>query len=120
MRVPARLLSTSTAAALALTLSAGVASAQTTTECVVDGAGSAVGEPAECPDDFQPDVLGEVETNPEDDPQPAPVPVTAPETLTATGVDSDVLALGALGAIALGGGAVWASRRRKAEPTEVA
>lgn len=135
-----RLLVGGAAAALALALpGAGVAGAQTTGDtttgdeaCVEDaeGQGSAAGLPAECPDDFEPEVLGEVEVRPDEEAQPELLPLVepisaenpdgdgtsaGPAVLTATGVDSEVLALGALGAIAVGGGALWASRRKKVD-----
>ncbi len=113
-----RLLATAASAALVLALPT-AASAQTV-DCSVEGSGSAAGLPAECVEEEEPDVLGVVDERPDEPISPAPVPETvpdaapeaAPETLTATGVDSDVLALGAGAAIALGGAALFLSRRR--------
>ncbi len=112
MTFPARVLgAVAVASALAFP---GVAAAQTADDCTTEANGSAAAAPAEC--EVDPDVLGEVEERPDEPLNPAPnpqtIPVTAPETLTATGVDSDVLALGAGAAIALGGAALFVSRRK--------
>lgn len=97
-----------TAASAAFLLPAHAASAQ---DCVVEGPGSAVGQPEQCEvdDDDETDVLGEVVEREE---QPAPDPETAP-VLAATGSGSMELAIVAAAALGAGGALVGASRRRR-------
>ncbi|MFP5309993.1 MAG: LPXTG cell wall anchor domain-containing protein [Actinomycetes bacterium] len=100
------------AAGAAVLLVAGPAAAQEAVDCEVEG--SAIGNPV-CDEDAE--VLDLVLVDdPDGDPVGGdPADALSVRELPATGVDSGVLALTAGGIVVLGGAAVVATRRRKAE-----
>jgi LPXTG-motif cell wall-anchored protein len=102
------------AASAAGLLLAGPAVAQEAVDCeaAAEAEGSALGQPVPEICDEDAEVLDLVLV---DDPEGAPTDAESVGALAATGVDSGVLALTAGGIVVLGGSALLATRRRKAD-----